>query len=178
MQIETTQVRLRLVGEKDVFPDGSEGREVLNEIKKRNKKEHIWLNDEIGKYISIMYDAHEFRFRPGKAITVGKVVANALRRSSALMIGPDYLNGPILPMIVVDKEFTLGEELVDGSKPMTQTTCSVCFVDQLTLPKLMRHLEKHRSDHPELFEEPDALPWDGEGEIANPLVEADGADGE
>jgi hypothetical protein len=169
-QIETTQVRLRLVNEKDDFPDGTTGKDVLSEIKKRKQ---LWKNDEHGKYISIMYDAHEFRFRPGKALTVGKLVANALRRSSALSIGPDYLNGPMAPTLVVEKEYQLGDEDSDGNaKPQTMTTCPVCLVEQATLPKLTRHLEKHKSDHPELFNEPDGIPWEGKNE----LVEADGAE--
>jgi hypothetical protein len=170
MNIETTQVKLRVVNEKDELPDDVTGREVLNEIKKHK---NLWRNDEHGKYISIMYDAHEFRFRPGKALTVGKLVANALRRSSAISIGPDYLNGPMAPMLIVEKEFVLGDEDAnEDSKPKTMTTCPVCNVEQNTLPKLTRHIEKHKADHPELFNEPDGIQWEGKNE----LTEADGAE--
>jgi hypothetical protein len=170
MNIETTQVKLRLVNEKDFPDDEITGKDILNEIKKRKS---LWRNDEHGKYISLMYDAHEFRFRQGKALTVGKLVANALRRSSAISIGPDYLSGPIAAMLMVEKEFVLGEEDADeNAKPKTMTTCPVCGTEQGTLPKLARHIDKHKADHPELFNEPDGIQWEGKG----PLAEADGAE--
>lgn len=171
-QIEATQVKLRLINEKDILPDGVSGKEVLHEINKR-KKNPLWKTDASGKYISIMFDAMEFKFRPGKTLTAGKVVANALRRSSALMIGPDYLNGPIEPIIIVEKEFVIGDEDGSDAPPMSATSCPVCFKDQKTLPKLSRHLEGHKADHPELFNEPDGIPWEG---TENPASEADGSD--
>lgn len=165
MQLETTQVKLRLVAADDILPGDIEGKDVLKEIKLHKG---LRRRDEHGEFISVMFDAHEFKFRPGKAITVGKLVANALRRSSAIMIGPDYLNGPIAPMLVVEKEFELGEE---SSTPMTPTTCPVCFEEQKTLPRLSRHLDKHKKTHPELFEkEPD------ENEESESREPVDGAD--
>lgn len=176
-QIETTQVTLRLVEASDQIatPDGEvEGKEILKALR-ANK---VWKRDNIGPYVSVMFDGQEFKFRSktdnkGKTFTrtVGPSVANALIRGSAVIVGTDKLTGPIAPFLI-----KIGvRELSDGdARPVVgPTTCPICFTDQKTLGRLARHIEKHKKDHPELFD-PNDEPLDEE--TSEEKLPTDGAD--
>lgn len=135
--LEPTQVRLGL----------SKEREVIKQLK-INK---LWREDKEGPYVALQFDGMEFRFRPGKVLTLGKSVANALYRSSQILIGPDYLNGPISTFLVKQGEFELGQEAAEEPK-VSPTTCPICHEDQLTLPRLTRHLMSKHKDDPRMIE--------------------------
>ncbi|HEY6766643.1 MAG TPA: hypothetical protein VI386_17930 [Candidatus Sulfotelmatobacter sp.] len=159
--IESTQVRLRLISPtKDVFnPETGDtvfGKDVLSQLTKNRR----WSNDRIGKYVGVQFDAHEFMFREGETITVSETIAKALIRSSAICVGSDKLNGPMVPFLEIAETYELG---APSEQKRTPTTCGICGEDQKTFPALTRHLGQERKKHPELFEEK-KTDWDGEKE--------------
>lgn len=177
-QIETTQVTLRLVEPNDrvATPDGEvEGKEILKALR-TNK---VWKRDNVGPYVSVMFDGQEFKFRTkadnkGKPFTrtVGPTVANALIRGSAVIVGNDKLTGPIAPYLIKIGTREISEG--DARPVIGPTTCPVCFTDQKTLGRLARHLEKHKKDNPELFD-PNEDVNDGLEE-SEPKLPTDGAE--
>src|SRR5580765_7210929 len=102
----------------------------------------LWRRDSEGDYLSIQFDAQEFKFRPGKTFIVGKSVGNALIRSSAVLLGTDPLSDPYVAFVEKLQESSLGQETVIKRK--SQFSCPICNEDQKSEPKLARHLmDKH-----------------------------------
>lgn len=137
--IETEQVRLRLTENEDVLRElEAHGRLKINSRHPKRRKELV-----------LLFDAKPFHFAPGETIIVGRRVANALRRDSAIIIG-DHLTGEIAAGI---------EEI--GSYDMTQgydehrravTACPLCEDEFETVADLGKHLIKdHRADRPDLY---------------------------
>ena len=146
-----TQVRLRIVPpEKEVSnPETGavvSGKDILKQMKTNN----VWRLDHLGRYAGLQYDGQTFMFREGEIIAVPEVIAHHLRRASAICVGSDKLNGPLIPFIEVVGTFDLTSPVKAAHTP---TTCPICFVDQKTFPALTRHLGQERKLHPELFEE-------------------------
>jgi len=156
MKLEQTQVKLRLVDEKFSHFDDENGQTISGkDIHKQMSKNGVWRNDAKGKYAGVQFDGHEFMFRPGEIIVVGETIANALRRSSRIIVG-HQLTGSIVPFLEVAEQYSLGEADA-GNRPAT--ACPICGVDQKTFPALTRHLGKERKLHPELFKE-ESVEWD------------------
>lgn len=157
--MEAIQVRLRIVSPDKEFPNHETGITVSGkDILKQMKTNNVWKSDHVGTYAGLMFDGQTFNFRQGEIITVPATVANHLRRASAIIVGSDKLNGPILPFIEVVDSF----DMTESSKAevvRTATTCPVCFEEQKTFPALTRHLGKK---HPELMrEEKKKTDWEG-----------------
>lgn len=145
MHIESEQVRLRLSGDKDV----------LEALRKRRRMD----KDEKGQKLILQFDSRAFEFRPGRAITVNKTVADALIRSSAIIVGDD-LTGEIRPALERLEIYRIGDEESGGARK-SATTCSVCGTDCLSLPALAKHLEKaHIEERPDLYTKPPAPEWE------------------
>lgn len=158
-QVEPIQVTLGLVDENfkiEISETGETvtGKDILKQLAKSNQ----WKNDHAGKYLPVQFNALEFQFRPGTSVTVGESVAHSLLRSSALIVGGDQLNGPMVPFLVVLGKRELNAIERVGHSP---TTCPICFEDQKTFPALARHMGKEKKLHPELFKE-EARDWEGE----------------
>ena len=121
------------------------GSDILNQMKANN----MWHNDRHGKYASAMYDGKVFKFRVGEEVTLPIDAAKHLRRMSAVCVGSDKLNGPLMPFLEITETY-------DAMTPMTvkveytQTTCPICHVEQSTYPALMRH---QLAEHADLFKE-------------------------
>jgi hypothetical protein len=158
--MESTQVRLRIVSPDKEFPNLETGITVTGkDILKQMKTNNVWKIDHIGKYAGLMFDGQTFNFREGEITTVPATVANHLRRASAIIVGSDKLNGPIVPFIEVVETFDMTEP---QKAVRTPTTCPICGEDQKTFPALTRHLGQERKKHPELFqEEKGKTDWEG-----------------
>ena len=156
-----TQVRLRLVSPDKEFPNAETGAVVSGkEILKQMKTNNVWRLDQKGRYAGLQYDGQTFMFREGEIMAVPEVIAHHLRRSSAICVGSDKLNGPLIPFIEVVDQFDLTEPVKSAHTP---TTCPICFEDQKTFPALTRHLGQERKLHPELFKEEAKSKTDWEG---------------
>lgn len=138
-RFETTQVRLKL----------TEDTAILSQLE-QNKRFRYDKQKKL-KYVVIQFDGREIRFYkdPTKTVVVGELVANALRRDSAIIIDPtglDSLTGEILPFVEVVSKFNMleGESAESQVVKLPKTACPVCGIDQKTYPRLSRHLmEKH-----------------------------------
>ncbi len=158
---ETSQVKLRIISkDKEIFNEETgmtvTGQDVLKQMKTNN----VWRNDAKGKYVGIQFDALEFQFREGEAITVSETVGRCLRRGSVICVGGDKLNGPLVPFLEIVEKYELGAPV--APKATTPTTCPICGEDQKTFPALTRHMGQEKKKHPELFEEKET-DWDGKG---------------
>ena len=125
---DSTQVRLGLVDpEKEIYHTDTGSTTTGKDIIKQLKINNIWRADQKGRY-----------------------AANHLRRASAICVGADKLNGPIVPFLEVYDTF----EMTEPQKAVkTATCCPICGEDQKTFPRLTRHLGEEKKKHPELFEE-------------------------
>lgn len=161
-QVEQIQVTLGLIDENsfsqhiDATGETVTGKQVYLQLRKNN----CWKNDHDGKYLSVQFNSVDFQFRPGDVMTVGETVARHLLRNSAICVGGDSLNGPMVPFLTVIKRRELNKAEKAG---ITPTTCPICFEDQKSFPALTRHLGKERKLHPELFKE-EARDWDEKAE--------------
>ena len=157
--MEARQVRLRLVDPNKEFPNNETGQVVTGkEILKQMKTNNVWRIDHIGRYAGLQFDGQMFTFREGETTTVPETVARHLRRASAIVVGSDKLNGPLLPFLEVVDTFDMTEPTKTVAK--TPTTCPICGEDQKTFPALTRHLGVERKKHPELFKE-EKTDWEG-----------------
>lgn len=128
-----------------------------NDILKQMNVNNMWKNDHEGKYATAMFDGQAFQFRIGQELILPLTVARHLRRMSAVCVGSDKLNGPLMPFLEIVETFdaTRPKPIEVKSSP---TTCLICGVDQETYPALMRHQMKEHSD---LFkEEKKKIAWD------------------
>ena len=146
-----TQVRLRIVPPEKEISNPETGTTVSGkEILKQMKTNNVWRLDHVGRYAGLQYDGQTFMFREGEVLAVPEVVARHLRRASAICVGSDKLNGPLIPFLEVVDTFEMTEPVQAARTP---TTCPICGEDQKTFPALTRHLGVERKKHPELFEE-------------------------
>lgn len=126
-------------------------------ILKQLKVNRAIRSDEQGEFVPLQFDAQEFRFRKGRTFTVGKTVANALKRSSGVIVGDDPLSDPFMPFVEFYKEFTLGEEDVNANTGKgAKFACDLCGEDCETGPRLARHMMKKHKDAVDSIEELDA----------------------
>lgn len=143
-QIESIQIKLGL----------TKDRAILKQLK-TNK---LWKEDKEGPYVPIMFDGAEFRIRPGKPITVSKSIANALYRSSQIMVGNDWLGGEFSAYLERLGEYNLtdGTQLSGGvEEELTPTTCRLCKIDQKSFPRLARHMMEAHKDDPRMLDDDD-----------------------
>ena len=144
------QARVRIVNpDKETLNDETglvvKGSDIINQMRINN----VWRNDKEGKYAGLMFDGQTYKFRIGQELIVPVQVARYLRRMSAICVGSDKLNGPLMPFVEIVETFDLMQPKVVEVKA-TPTTCAVCGVDQQTFPALMRHQMK---EHADLFTE-------------------------
>lgn len=162
--MEALQARVRIVQpENSTFNQETgetvTGQEILHQMRVNN----VWRNDSKGKYAAVMYDGQGFKFRENEVTIVPVTVARHLRRMSAIVVGPDKLNGPLMPYLeIIDTyDMTQPQKVVVEAPKTTPTTCLVCGVDQESFPALMRH---QMADHAEMFTEKKAprapVQWD------------------
>jgi len=158
MSIEISHVRLRLIDPKKEIFNPETGMTVSGaDVIKQMKINNVWRNDKHGRYAAVQYAGQTFKFKEDTVLTVPASVAPALRANSAICVGSDKLNGPIIPFLEVCETFELTEP---EKKTTTPTTCPICGEDQETFPRLTRHLGMERKKHPELFKE-EKTDWDG-----------------
>ena len=166
------QARIRIVSpDKEITNEETgltiRGSDVLNQMKINN----IWKNDRQGKYAGAMWDGTSFKFRAGEELVLPLSVAKHLRRMSAVCVGSDKLNGPLMPFLEITETFDMLRPVPEKVEH-TQTTCPICHVDQLTYPALMRHQVK---DHADLFgevkEEKKKIAWDAPSKKADAVKE-------
>jgi hypothetical protein len=139
--IETVQVRLGLIDpNKEVFNqetgDTVTGKDVIRQLTTNN----VWRNSPKGKYVAVQYNSQTFKFFVGETMVLPESVAKALRRSSAILVGEDKLNGPIIPFLEVKETM---EMAIANTSIHSATTCPVCHEEQKSLPALARHLMTH-----------------------------------
>lgn len=163
--METTQVVLRLISKNSSYTDEHgdviSGQKILDQMKKNG----VFKNDKEGVYVPVLFDGKSFNFREGKIIQVDKTVANALRRSAHIIVGPKAMSSPMCPFIEIVKEFAVGEQAI---RP--QFACPICDKDCDNPAKLTRHMMK---DHKEETSKP-AVDWDGDNEpVAAGVAESD-----
>jgi|SRR5208282_4297453 len=159
-----TQARIRIISpDKEILNDETglmiSGKDILDQMKANN----MWKNDHEGKYASAMFDGQDFKFRPGQELVLPITIARHLRRMSAVCVGSDKLNGPLMPFLEITETF-------DATRPKpvvierTPTTCQICGTDQETFPALMRHQMKEHADlfkdAKEIKEEKKKIAWD------------------
>ena len=166
--MEAIQARVRII-QPEVEINNQEtgeivtGKEILHQMRVNN----VWRNDAKGRYAATMYDGQTFKFREGEVTIVPVTIARHLRRMSAIVVGPDKLNGPLMPYLEIIDTYDMTQPQVDKgkveSKAVSPTTCQICGADQLTFPALMKHQMR---EHAELFQEAKpkkpATDWDGE----------------
>lgn len=112
------------------------------EVLKQLRTNRMFRKDAEGEYLSLQFDGQEFRFRPNKKFVVGKAVANAMIRSSAVLVGNDALSDPFLPYVEAIEEHDLAK-----GESTSQFACPLCGVDTESAPRLARHLmTKHKDD--------------------------------
>jgi len=102
MSIETTQVRIGLIDPlKEIFNqetgDTVSGKDVLRQLQTNN----VWRNSPKGKYVAVQYNSQTFKFFLDETMVLPESVGRALRKSSAILVGEDKLNGPIIPFLEV-----------------------------------------------------------------------------
>lgn len=144
------QAKVRIISpDKEVLNDETglivRGSDILNQMKINN----MWRNDKQGKYAAAMFDGQDFKFRVGQELVLPLTIARHLRRMSAVCVGSDKLNGPLMPFLEIVDTF-------DATRPApvkvehTPTTCPICHVEQSTYPALLQHQIK---EHADLFKE-------------------------
>ncbi len=109
-QVEGQQIALRLTTD----------REVLDQLR-RNK---ILVEDDEGEVLTLQFDSQTFRFRAGNTIALGKSMANALIRESAVIVGdpndPDYqITGDFRAGLDKVRSFDIG-------KGQAENVCTFC----------------------------------------------------
>ena len=138
MSLEYKQIRLRLTNDKEIL--------------KQLKRNHAIRTDEQGEVLVLQFDGHEYKFRPGKVLTVNHSTGKALIRSSNVIMG-DQLVGPVVFGIEEIGSYELGLEQApeDAAKA---TSCPICKLNCHTLPRLSRHLmTQHTKDRADLYPE-------------------------
>ena len=125
MSIETTHVRLRLIDpKKEIFnPETGitvSGADVIKQMKINN----VWRNDKHGRYAAVQYAGQTFKFKEDTVLTVPASLAPALRANSAICVGSDKLNGPIIPFLEVAETFELTESSIHNDKGRIATVRS------------------------------------------------------
>ena len=142
-QIESIQIKLGL----------TKDRAILKQLK-ANK---LWKEDKEGPYVPIMFDGTEFRIRPGKTLTLGRSIANALYRSSQIMVGNDWLGGEFSAYLERLGEYSITDDgqVVGQEDELSPTTCHLCKIDQKTFPRLARHLMESHKDDPRMLDDED-----------------------
>jgi hypothetical protein len=108
MSVETSQVRLGLIDPtKEVFNqetgDTVTGKQVLQQLSTNN----VWRNSPKGKYVAVQYNAQTFKFFVGESMILPESVGRALRKSSAILVGEDKLNGPIIPFLEIQEKMEM-----------------------------------------------------------------------
>jgi hypothetical protein len=108
MSVETSQVRLGLIDPtKEVFNqetgDTVTGKQVLQQLSTNN----VWRNSPKGKYVAVQYNAQTFKFFVGESMVLPESVGRALRKSSAILVGEDKLNGPIIPFLEIQEKMEM-----------------------------------------------------------------------
>jgi len=135
--IDGTQCTIALIDEAFRKEDPSTGALLTGKkVLKQMESNRVWKNDRDGKYASVQFNGMEFKFRPGKTITVSKTVGDSLIRSSVIVIGDkkDFLTNPGVPFLVKLEEHVLGTEM------QAKYSCPDCHVDFENPAKLARHL--------------------------------------
>lgn len=118
--IEGFQTVLRLSRKKDV----------LTQLRKNGA---LRKNKESGEEVmTLQFNSQTFDFSPDIQITVGKSIADALIRSSAVIVG-DQLTGEIVPSIEAVTTYAAGRGLA-------QNTCPYCGEVKETPQSLGQHL--------------------------------------
>ena len=143
------QVKVRIISpEKEILNDETgltvKGSDIINQMRINN----MWKNDKQGKYASAMYDGQTFKFRLGEEMVLPITVARHLRRMSAVCVGSDKLNGPLMPFLELGETYDPMRPV--PTKVESATTCPICHVEQESFPALMRHQMK---EHADLFNE-------------------------
>jgi len=160
--MENQQVRLRIISGDAEIPNEETGQSVFGkDVLRQMKINNVWRNDHNGRYAGVQYDGQTFKFREGETITVPATVGRHLRRQSAICVGSDQLNGPLIPYLEIIDTFSMIEPKKDEKTP---TTCPICGEDQKTFPALARH---QMAKHADVFKEKTA-------ESADPLKERKG----
>ena len=163
-------VKLRIVHPEVEIPNTETGIVVTGkDILKQMKINNVWKFDHVGKYCEVQYDRRGYVFREGQTVTVSEHIGRRLRACSAIIVGNDSLNGPIVPFLEVCGEFSMVAS--EDAKPKTATSCPICGEDQNSFPGLSRHMALEKKKHPELFQEEPAKPAD---KYAMPTEPADG----
>jgi len=148
--IETSQVQLAIVSPDKEFYVPETGQSLHGkDVIKQMTINRVWHNDKQGRFAMVQYAGQCFKFREGEAKTVPESIGSRLRANSAICVGTDKLNGPIVPFLEIVKRTEMSESV----STKTPTTCPICGEDQLSFPKLTRHLAQERKKHPELFQE-------------------------
>jgi hypothetical protein len=96
------QARVRIVTpDKETLNDETglvvKGSDIINQMRINN----VWKNDREGKYAGLMFDGQTYKFRIGQELIVPVHVARYLRRMSAICVGSDKLNGPLMPFVEI-----------------------------------------------------------------------------
>ena len=136
MSLEYQQLKLRLTNDKEVL--------------KQLKRNHAIKTDVKGDVLIIQFDGHEYQFRPGKVLTVGRNVGKSLIRSSGVIMG-DHLTGDYAAAVEEIGSYELGVEQAPEDESRA-TTCPICKQNCFTLPRLARHLmTSHVKDRSDLY---------------------------
>jgi hypothetical protein len=152
--MEALQARVRIILPENETYNQETGEAITGAaVLKQMKINNVWRNDAKGRYAATMYDGQTFKFREGEITIVPVTVARHLRRMSAIVVGPDKLNGPLMPYLEIVDTYDMTQPqkvTVEVPAKTTPTTCMICGKDQLTFPALMRH---QMSEHADQFEE-------------------------
>lgn len=145
---DSIQVKLAIVEAKNEATDFRDGSAITGgDILKQMDKNGVWRKDDVGKYVIIQYSGREYRFRPGKLVTVPKNIGDALVRSSHILVGnkSDILTNPDVPYLVVRSQHVLGAEDAPAERSLYE--CELCGKDCKTLPRKARHYaDAHKND--------------------------------
>ncbi len=131
MQIETQQVVLALTSDKKILA--------------ALRKNKAFRTDKDGVESLVRpFNSQDFEFRAGVKITVGKTVADALKRDTSFIMG-DGLTGPLVCPLVEVSAFEAGK----GTFGVGDLICPYCHTKFDTAPKLGRHLYRAASECPD-----------------------------
>lgn len=149
MSVETTQVRIGLIDPtKEIFNqetgDTVIGKDVLRQLQTNN----VWRNSPKGKYVAVQYNAQTFKFFENENMVLPESVGRALRKSSAILVGEDKLNGPIIPFLEIKDRMemtiahtneaalrTENEELKAQLEALKKAQAAVPEMSTTTVPK-------------------------------------------
>jgi hypothetical protein len=144
--VEQQQVKLRIITADREYPNEETGGIVTGkDVLKQMKTNNMWRNDHHGRYAAVMFDGQTFKFREGETITVPATVGRHLRRMSGVVVGPDQLNGPVIPYLEVAEQFNMTEPQRDNE------------VDALR----KRIAELEASQKPKTGKPASKVPWEG-----------------